>query len=69
MRALVAFLAAVPARSLHSTPPPRRRTSRLRATQWQEALEDIDGDAWRDLRRELYGAPDAAPPSTLASRP
>ena len=63
---LVAFLAAVPARSLHSTPPPRRRTSRLHATEWQAALDDIDGDAWRDLRRELYGAPDAAPPSTLA---
>ena len=66
MRALLAFLAAVPARSLHSTPPPRRRTSRLHATEWQAALDDIDGDAWRDLRRELYGAPDAAPPSTLA---
>ena len=66
MRAVVAFLAAVPARSLHSTPPPRRRTSRLHATEWQAALDDIDGDAWRDLRRELYGAPDAAPPSTLA---
>ena len=66
MRApLLAFLAAVPARSLHSTPPPRRRASRLRATEWQAALDDIDGDAWRDLRRELYGAPDAAPPSTL----
>ena len=58
---LVAFLAAVPARSLHSTPPPRRRTSRLHATEWQTALDGIDGDAWRDLRRELYGAPDAAP--------
>ena len=66
MRAFLAFLAAVPARSLHSTPPPRRRTSQLHATEWQAALDDIDGDAWRDLRRELYGAPDAAPPSTLA---
>ena len=61
----MAFLAAVPARSLTAR---RRRgaTSRLHATEWQNTLDDIDGDAWRDLRRELYGAPDAVPPKTLA---
>jgi hypothetical protein len=59
------LLLTAPALGLHGTPPPRRRTG-LRATQWQDALDDIDGETWRDLRRVVYGAPDAAAPRALA---
>mmetsp|Transcript_24954 Transcript_24954/g.74890 ORF Transcript_24954/g.74890 Transcript_24954/m.74890 type:complete len:322 (-) Transcript_24954:19-984(-) len=49
---------------------PARRSTALAASsepqpEWLHSLNNIDENMWRALRRELYGGPDVAAPSTL----
>ena len=57
-----AFVRPARRRGPYTTAPQTQR----RAHAWQQNLDEIDEDMWRDVRRDLYGGPDAAAPSSLS---